>query len=823
MSPRTRVLLLVVIMSGVAVGVTGDHALGVVLRGVRPAEGTAAGDGSESSSRDRSDCAAREARRTRVPTPLPPFTTTLEMLRGSHEQFHGFGQTGEFTLAKREGDQIVFLLSHRHGDLDDPQPVPFKSGSAEPMRLALSETLGATVVGLDYRGQRVLAAYEPVKVFDLGIVAKIDLAEVRAPFVRAGLFATGGAAGLILLGIVAFLRIGNPIVRRIEESEEEYRSILHTAMDGFGIVNTQGRFVDVNPAYCDLTGYSREELLTMGVPDVEVAESAEETAKHMRQVIETGCDRFDTKHRCKDGRVVDVEVSGTYMKGEPDKCIVFLRDVTERKQTEEALQRIQWLLTKGTENEAPVETPRQQPYGDLTKLNTNRLILDSVGADILSDIANDFLSLLDTSTAIYEKNGDYALGLFSSGWCQFLDNASRNLCGTDGSQEALACGKWHCHESCWTEASRAAIETGQPADIECNGGIHLYAVPIRAGSEVVGAINFGYGDPPRNEHKLQEIAQKYAIASDELLEQAEGYESRPHFIIEIAKERLLTSARLIGEIVERKQTEERLAMAHGELESRAAQLEAANEELAGYAHAVSHDVMAPLRAIHNYVDFLREDLESVVEAQQAAYLDGLGRAVRQGEELVQDLLELSGIGSTSGRIEAIDVGQFVRELIASLDLSPQVEIVIGSDLPTIDVDRTLLRQIIQNLIANAAKFNRSDRKRVEIGWIAVSRDRGELFVRDNGIGIEPRYREQIFRIFERLHTREEYEGTGIGLALVAKAASRLDGSVRLESEIGEGTTFFVALPKRQHQSPPTPERSDDDERQALRSSDGRGR
>ncbi|MCH8162079.1 MAG: hypothetical protein IIB88_09320, partial [Chloroflexi bacterium] len=203
--------------------------------------------------------------------------------------------------------------------------------------------------------------------------------------------------------------------------------------------------------------------------------------------------------------------------------------------------------------------------------------------------------------------------------------------------------------------------------------------------------------------------------------------------------------------------------------------------------------------------------------------DGPWQKTELEDELVQDLLEFSRIGSSiSSRIEAIDVGEFVREMIASLHPSAEVEIVIGSDLPTIEADRTLLRQVFQNLIANAIKFNRSGRKRVEIGWLPVTRQRCELFVRDNGIGIEPRFHEQIFRIFERLHTREEYEGTGIGLALVAKAASRLQGSVRLESKVSEGSTFFVALPKRRRPRAPTSERSDDDELQTLHGSEGRG-
>lgn len=228
--------------------------------------------------------------------------------------------------------------------------------------------------------------------------------------------------------------------------------------------------------------------------------------------------------------------------------------ICEKRQAQDELKRIEWLLRPRSVSEVPSEPT----YGDLTQMNTFRLILDSVGKDILTDIASDYLGLLESSGAIYESNGDYALGIFSSNWCRFLDNASRELCKTEDNREALVCGKWLCHESCWNDASKVSIDTGLPTDIKCNGGIRLYAVPIHTGGKIVGSINFGYGDPPTDPEKLQEIADKYGVPVKKLQELAALYESRPRFVIDVAKSRLQAQAGLVGEIIERKQTEDEL-------------------------------------------------------------------------------------------------------------------------------------------------------------------------------------------------------------------------------------------------------------------------
>jgi PAS domain S-box-containing protein len=251
-----------------------------------------------------------------------------------------------------------------------------------------------------------------------------------------------------------------------------------------------------------------------------------------------------------------------------------------------------------------------------------------------------------------------------------------------------------------------------------------------------------------------------------------------------------------------RESETSLRTALQKLERRTAELQEANQSLAQYAYVVSHDIRAPLRAIRNYCDFLREDLSGSLDQEQQEYLDGLEEAVNQAEQLVEDLLLLSRVERRQSEWQPLDLGPFLQELTDSLVVPDDVEIEMAGEWPTLPADATLVRQIFQNLILNAVKFNESSPRRVELG---CTRQEGQVcvvHVRDNGIGIDPRHHEQIFGVFQRLHDSEEYEGTGIGLAIVKKAVTKLGGSVRLESETGRGTTFFITLPEAAARSIP---------------------
>ncbi len=266
----------------------------------------------------------------------------------------------------------------------------------------------------------------------------------------------------------------------------------------------------------------------------------------------------------------------------------------------------------------------------------------------------------------------------------------------------------------------------------------------------------------------------------------------------------------LTDVTEEKRTEAALRQTHQALQRKAGELENLNAELSQYAFVVSHDLKAPLRAIQNYVRFLNEDLGENLTGDPRRYLDGLKSAVEEANALIGDLLELSRIDRRSDVWERVNIGGSIRDTLNTIKLPAAVEVEMPNDWPEIEANPVLLRQVLQNRITNAVKFNHAEIPRIELGWRSVTPDAYELYIRDNGIGIDPAYHEQIFGVFDRLHTKDEYEGTGIGLSIVRKALSKLRGSVRLDSAVGQGSTFYITLPRRRPVAmmPPSPGGSD---------------
>jgi len=353
-SVQERIFLLILIMTAVSGGI-GIAAVGLLYNAAFEEEQQNLSDTVKSRTR-LIEAIARFDETYRNGYPNGPRDATLSQIRNAQTASEDFGTTGEFTVAERQGDYIQFLLPLRHAEAGAPRRIPLQSNLAEPMRRALAGRSG-TLVGLDYRGVEVLAAHEPVAMLDLGIVAKIDLAEIRAPFLRAGSIVGGTALLLIAAGIPIFFRVTKPILQRIADSEERFRSISTTAQDAIIMMDSGGKVSFWNSAAERIFGYKGSEARGQALADLIVPERYQR--RHLtaaENFLQTGQGSLANKTvelqaERKDGTEVPVEISVSGVRlGGKWNAVGIIRDVTERKKAEQKAQEKQGLLEQIIEN-----------------------------------------------------------------------------------------------------------------------------------------------------------------------------------------------------------------------------------------------------------------------------------------------------------------------------------------------------------------------------------------------------------------------------------------------------------------------------------------
>ena len=282
-------------------------------------------------------------------------------------------------------------------------------------------------------------------------------------------------------------------------------------------------------------------------------------------------------------------------------------------------------------------------------------------------------------------------------------------------------------------------------------------VPIKVGSDVVGVLEFFAGEPHEPDEEFLNVLTQIGVQ--------------------------------LGRAVERARSQEQLA-------KRAEDLARSNADLEQFAYVASHDLQEPLRMVSSYMQLLSERYEDELDETGQRYIhyavDGAGRM----QSLVRDLLSFSRVGSRGLEKVPTDLNRVVGQTLNNFEVAiKECGAVVSSDnLPTVNADPAQLTQLFQNLIGNAIKFHGATQPEVRIS--AERRPDEWLFrVIDNGVGFDAKYAERVFVIFKRLHSKEEYPGTGIGLAICKKIVERHGGRIWAESEIGRGTTIFFTLPQ----------------------------
>ena len=261
-------------------------------------------------------------------------------------------------------------------------------------------------------------------------------------------------------------------------------------------------------------------------------------------------------------------------------------------------------------------------------------------------------------------------------------------------------------------------------------------------------------------------------------------------------------ALLTQKVTQRKREQEELRRINETLEqrvlARTAELDATNKELEAFSYSVAHDLRAPLRHMDGFIRLLKKHAWSSLDDRNQRYLGIISDSARQMGLLIDDLLAFSRVGRAELQLRPVSLQQLVQEAMQELREETQersIDWKIGQ-LPEVMGDRSMMRLVIVNLLANAVKFTgKRERAEIEIGASSNEADGIVVFVRDNGVGFDMEYADKLFGVFQRLHPAEEYEGTGIGLANVQRIIHRHKGRTWARSEVDQGATFYFSLPK----------------------------
>ncbi|HOZ12939.1 MAG TPA: PAS domain S-box protein [Thermotogota bacterium] len=535
-----------------------------------------------------------------------------------------------------------------------------------------------------------------------------------------------------------------------KKSEEEQKAILETTPDGFLILDANARAIEVNNAYCTMLGYTRDELLEMSIPNIEAVEKPEDVKNRIQKLLQVGFDRFQTKHRCKDGSLIDVEVSVSLLREHGGKMVVFARDITEQKKAQRA-------LTEQTE---------------LQK--------------VLMNISNDFINIALEKT---DEAINSALAMLG----QFTHTDRAYIFMYDHEQKVCRNTHEWCSEGITPHISK------------------LQEVPYERITEWVES--FISGNPMlihdvetfELDNKIRQFLESREVQSVLVLPMMDrttcvgfvGFDAvkSKHDFSEKERNLLRLFALIMVNVLNRIKTEAELTAAKekAEIASRAK-----TEFLAN----MSHEIRTPLNGMIGFTELLKNTELSPVQRQFVENANESGRTLLG---IINDILDFSKIEAGMMELEIIKT-DIVELLNNSADIikfaagkkNLEVLLDIDSAIPRYAmVDPVRLKQILANLMSNAVKFTEKGEVELKARYSPINSSRGtlSLSVRDTGIGIAEAQKEKLFKAFSQADSSitRKFGGTGLGLIISEKIARKMGSSIHIESVEGKGTTFFFDL------------------------------